>query len=75
MEKGKAFLIFHLHFSFLISHFSFKTKRIMSKKNSAKREAWQKKQEAKGKNVMKWIFGVLIVLAIIYLVWTFSIIA
>lgn len=47
----------------------------MSKKNNAKREAWQKKQEAKGKNVMKWIFGVLIVLAIIYLVWTFSIIA
>ena len=47
----------------------------MSKKNSAKREAWQKKQEAKGKNVMKWIFGVLIILAIVYLVWTFSIIA
>ena len=47
----------------------------MSKKTNVKREAWQKKQEAKGKNVMKWIFGVLIILAIVYLVWTFSIIA
>ena len=39
----------------------------MSKKTNVKREAW--------KNVMKWIFGVLIILAVIYLVWTFSIIA
>ena len=75
LGMGMHFSFLHLHFSFLIPHFSFKTKKVMSKKNNAKREAWQKKQEAKGKNVMKWIFGVLIVLAIIYLVWTFSIIA
>ena len=47
----------------------------MKKKNNAKREAYAKKQEEQGKKVVTWIFGVLIVLAIIYLVWTFSIIA
>lgn len=45
----------------------------MSKKVNAKREAYAKKQEENGKKVVNWIFGVLILLAIIYLVWTFSI--
>ena len=45
------------------------------KKSNAKREAWQKKQEEKGKKVVGWIFGVLIVLAVIYLIWTFSMMA
>ena len=44
----------------------------MNKKVNAKKEAWQKKQEEKGKKVVGWIFGVLIVLAIIYLIWNFS---
>ena len=44
----------------------------MNKKVNAKKEAWQKKQEEKGKKVVGWIFGVLIVLAIIYLIWTVS---
>lgn len=44
----------------------------MSKKGQAKREAYAKKQEEKGKKILGWIFGGLIVLAIIYLVWTFS---
>lgn len=44
----------------------------MSKKNNAKKEAWQKKQEEKGKKIVGWIFGGLILLAVIYLVWTFS---
>jgi hypothetical protein len=44
----------------------------MNKKVNAKKEAWQKKQEEKGKKVVGWIFGVLILLAIIYLIWTFS---
>ena len=43
-----------------------------SKKSNAKREAYAKKQEEQGRHVMMWIFGVLIVLAIAYLVWTFS---
>lgn len=47
----------------------------MSKKNQAKRDAFVKKQEEKGKKVMKWIFVVLAILAVIYLVWSFSIIA
>ena len=44
----------------------------MSKKNQSKREAYAKKQEEKGKKVVAWIFGGLIILAIIYLIWTFS---
>ena len=44
----------------------------MNKKVNAKKEAWQKKQEEKGKKVVGWIFGILILLAIIYLIWTFS---
>ena len=47
----------------------------MNKKVNAKREAYAKKQEEKGKKVVSWIFGVLIVLAVIYLIWTFSMMA
>ncbi len=46
-----------------------------NKKGTAKREAWQKKQEEQGKKVIMWIFGVLIILAICYMVWTFSMMA
>ena len=44
----------------------------MSKKVNAKREAYAKKQEEQGKKVVTWIFGGLIILAIIYLIWTFT---
>ena len=44
----------------------------MSKKVNAKREAYAKKQEEQGKKVVTWIFGGLIILAVIYLIWTFS---
>ena len=44
----------------------------MSKKHNAKREAYAKKQEEQGKKVVTWIFGGLIILAIIYLIWTFT---
>ena len=47
----------------------------MNKKVNAKREAYAKKQEEKGKKVVEWIFGALIVLAVIYLIWTFSMMA
>ena len=39
---------------------------------NAKRVAWQKKQEEKGRKVVNWIFGVLILLAVLYLVWTYT---
>ena len=53
-----------------------KNNSIMSnKKVNAKREAYAKKQEEKGKKVVAWIFGSLIVLAVIYLIWTFSMMA
>ena len=39
----------------------------------AKHEAYEKKQAAKGEKVIKWIFGVLIVLAIIFAIYAASI--
>lgn len=42
----------------------------MSKKENVKRVAYQKKQEEQGRKVVNWIFGVLVVLAIIFAVWT-----
>ena len=47
----------------------------MNKKVNVKREAYAKKQEEKGKKVVGWIFGALIVLAVIYLIWAFSMMA
>jgi len=48
----------------------------MSKnKVNAKREAYAKKQEEQGKKVVAWIFGALIVLAIVYMIWSFSMMA
>ena len=43
----------------------------MSKKNNAKRKAYAKKQEESGKKVVMWIIGSLIVLGIIFMIWTF----
>ena len=42
------------------------------KKTNVKREAYAKKQEEQGKKVVMWIFGILIALAIVYMIWTFS---
>jgi hypothetical protein len=47
----------------------------MSKKNQSKRDAYAKRQEEKGKKVMVWIFGVLLALAVIYLIWSFSLLS
>lgn len=47
----------------------------MSKKNQSKRDAYAKRQEEKGKKVMVWIFGVLLALALIYLIWSFSLLS
>jgi len=44
----------------------------MSKKMNAKRVAWQKKEEEKGRKVVNWIFGVLILLGILFLVWNYT---
>ena len=46
-----------------------------NKKVLKKREAFAKKQEEQGKKVVTWIFGGLIILAIIYLIWTFTMMA
>jgi ABC-type multidrug transport system permease subunit len=42
----------------------------MSIKNNAKRQAYQKKQAEQGRNVVMWIIGALIVLAVVFLFWT-----
>ena len=47
----------------------------MNKKVNAKREAYAKKQEEKGKKVVMYIIGGLIVLAIIYMFTVFGSIA
>ncbi|MBQ2674425.1 MAG: hypothetical protein IJG07_07070 [Prevotella sp.] len=47
----------------------------MNKKANAKREAYAKKQEEQGKKVVTWIFVGLIILAVIYLIWTFTMMA
>ena len=39
----------------------------------AKHAAYEKKQAAKGEKIIKWIFGVLIVLAIIFAVYSAAI--
>ena len=44
----------------------------MSKKNNARRAAYQARQEKEGKKVVNWIFGALVIPAIcfvIYSVW------
>ncbi len=46
--------------------------KTMSKKMNAKRVAWQKKEEEKGRKVVNWIFGVLILLGILFLVWNYT---
>lgn len=47
----------------------------MSKKVNAKREAYAKKQEEQGKKVVAWIFGGLIVLAIVFMIWALTMVA
>ena len=42
----------------------------MAKKVNAEREAYQKKQEQQGKNVVMWIIGGLIALGLIFAIWT-----
>ena len=46
-----------------------KNNTIMNKKANAKREAYAKKQEEKGRNLIMWIIGVLIALGVIYAIW------
>lgn len=46
----------------------------MSQKGKARRAAYKARQEQEGKKVVKWIIVVLIVLAIIYIAYSYSII-
>ncbi len=50
----------------------------MNKKNleekhlNAKQQAFQKKEAQKGETIVKWIIGILIALAAIYMFWTYT---
>ena len=61
-----SFFICIPHFSLLISHLK---KCTMNKKVNAKKEAYAKKQEEKGRNLIMWIIGILIVLGVLYAFW------
>ena len=47
----------------------------MNKKANLKREAYAKKQEEQGKKIVAWIFGALIARAIVYMIWTLTMMA
>ena len=44
-------------------------------KSTKMKEAYQKKQEDSGKKVLEWIFGVLVVLAIIFVIYSIFIVS
>ena len=44
-------------------------------KSTAKKVAYEKKQEDSGKKVLEWIFGVLIVLAVLFVIYSIWIVA
>lgn len=46
----------------------------MSKnKNNAKRKAYAEKQEQEGRNIINWIFGILVALGALYAIYTIAI--
>ena len=44
-------------------------------KSTQKKVAYQKKQEDSGKKVLEWIFGVLVILAILFVIYSIWIVA
>jgi hypothetical protein len=44
-------------------------------KSTVKKVAYEKKQEEGGKKVLEWIFGVLIVLAVLFVIYSIWIVA
>jgi len=44
-------------------------------KSTRKKVAYEKKQEDNGKKVLEWIFGVLIVLAVIFVIYSIFIVS
>jgi hypothetical protein len=46
-----------------------------NKKVNAKREAYAKKEEEKGKKVVMWIIGLLIVLGVFFSIWASGVMA
>lgn len=49
-------------------------KEVNNVETKKKRVEHEEKQKDQGEKVVKWIFGVLVVLAIIYMIWSFFIV-
>lgn len=47
----------------------------MSDKGKARRAAYEAQQEKKAKRVVNWIFASLVLLAILYIIYTFGIVS
>ncbi len=45
----------------------------MSQKNNAKRKAYAEKKEQEGRNIINWIFGILVALGAAYAIYTIAI--
>lgn len=45
----------------------------MSEKGKARRAAYEAQQEKKARRVVNWIFAVLVLLAVCYIIYTFTI--
>lgn len=50
-------------------------KEVNNVEKSKKRADHQEKQKDQGEKVVKWIFAGLLILAVIYIIWTFFIVA
>ncbi len=45
----------------------------MSNKNKARRAAYEKRQEEKGRKIVNWIFAVLVILAVVFIAYSVAI--
>ena len=45
----------------------------MNDKSKARRAAYEKRQEEKGRKIVNWIFAVLVILAVIFIVYSATI--
>ncbi len=47
----------------------------MNDKKKARREAYEKRQEKEGRKVVNWIFAILVLLAIIFIIYSMTIVS
>ncbi len=47
----------------------------MKDQKKARREAYEKRQEKEGRKVVNWIFAILVILAIIFIIYSMTIVS